>query len=53
MVIDKGWISLSTLSFIWASFSILMFGSAILFLDWRCTSINKSKSSAVSTKEEG
>ncbi|CAF3511626.1 unnamed protein product [Rotaria sp. Silwood1] len=42
------WISLSTLGFIWASFSILMFGSAIFFLDWhvKCGSAsNKTKSS--------
>ena len=34
-MIDRGLISLSTLAFIWASFSILMLGSALFFLDWR------------------
>ncbi|CAF1235332.1 unnamed protein product [Rotaria sordida] len=47
ILIEKNFISLSTLAFIWASFAILMFGSAMLFLDWRFTGMNsilKSKS---------
>ncbi|CAF1579403.1 unnamed protein product [Rotaria magnacalcarata] len=42
LLIDTKWISLSTLSFIWASFSILMLGSSILFLDWRFKLSTKS-----------
>lgn len=30
--------TLSQMAFIWASFAIMMFGSAIFFLDWRFTS---------------
>ncbi|CAF0810788.1 unnamed protein product [Adineta ricciae] len=37
VLIEKNVVSLSTLAFIWASFSILMFISAMLFLDWRFT----------------
>lgn len=40
IVIEKGWLSLSTLCFLWTSASILMLGSAFLFLDWRFTCVD-------------
>ncbi|CAF3301702.1 unnamed protein product [Rotaria socialis] len=43
LLIETKWISLSTLSFMWASFSILMLGSSIFFLDWRFQLSTKSK----------
>jgi len=51
-LIEKELISLSTSAFIWASFAVLMLGSATLFLDWRFAfldSMMKSKQ----TREEG
>ncbi|CAF4267989.1 unnamed protein product, partial [Rotaria sp. Silwood2] len=53
ILIEKKLISLSTLAFIWASFAILMFGSAMLFLDWRFTCIDstlKSKQTKTEVK---
>ncbi|CAF1165471.1 unnamed protein product [Adineta steineri] len=47
VLIEKDWISLSTLSFIWASFSLPMLCSAMLFFNWhfKCTETsNKTKS---------
>ncbi|CAF1004096.1 unnamed protein product [Rotaria magnacalcarata] len=51
ILIGKGLISLSTLSFIWASFSVLMFGSAMLFLDWPFSFIDSTLKSKITKKE--
>ncbi|CAF3935698.1 unnamed protein product [Rotaria sp. Silwood2] len=50
--IEKNWISLSTLAFIWASFSILMLGSAIFFLDWHFKCADASNKTKSSTNED-
>ncbi|CAF3906861.1 unnamed protein product [Rotaria sordida] len=52
ILIEKNWISLSTLAFIWASFSILMFGSAMLFLNWHSKCANVSNKRKLSTNED-
>jgi hypothetical protein len=41
ILIEKNWVSLSTLAFIWAFLAVFMLGSAILFLDWRFTCLNR------------
>ncbi|CAF3464812.1 unnamed protein product [Rotaria socialis] len=51
ILIGKGLISLSTLSFIWASLSVLMFGSAMLFLDWPFNFIDSTLKSKITKKQ--
>ncbi|UJR09266.1 hypothetical protein I4U23_013511 [Adineta vaga] len=51
VLIDNRIVTLSTLSFIWASFAFLMLGSAFLFLDWRFPWID-SKLKVKATRQE-
>ncbi|CAF1439455.1 unnamed protein product [Adineta steineri] len=51
ILIARGYFSLSTLAFIWSSFSLLMLGSAFLFLDWRFACIDTNLKTKA-TKEE-
>jgi len=52
ILIEKNWVSLSTLGFIWASLSVFMLGSALLFLNWHFKCVDTS-SKKKSINEEG
>lgn len=55
VIIDGGYCSLSTLSYIWLSFGLIMFITSFLFLDWTYSYINLpyKYSNELELKDEG